>query len=155
MTRGRPSGRGLKEAKEIASRLGEICENAKGRGTLYDFSIHLSSLTIAIRVRGTRLIAIPAEDLPTAYPRDIAWIRRVPVTPVFIRMIWIRTSAETWQYFLIQNDRIMEIPPLVPPPEPGRSRLRGNAPGPDPASFPVSIPAADRMFTCPLLAPRE
>lgn len=153
MTRGPPPGKGLKEAKEIASRLGETCENTKGRGTLYDFSIHLNSVTIGVRVRGTKLVAITADELPTAYPRDIACIRRIPATPVFIREIWIRTSAETWQYFLVLPDRIVEIPLEMPHPEPGKSRLRGNAPGPDLAALPDMIPATERTYTCPFLGP--
>jgi len=153
VTRGPPPGKGLKEAKQIASRLGETCENSKGRGTLYDFSIHLSSFTIAVRVRGTKMIAITAEDLVAAYPRDIARIRRVPATPVFIREIWVRTSAGTWQYFLILRDRIVEIPSELPPPEPGKSRLRGNAPGPDPKALPGIVPAAEHTYTCPFLGP--
>ena len=153
MTRGPPSGKGLREAKEIASRIGETCENSKGRGTFYDFSIHLSWVTIGVRIRGTKLIAITADDLLAAYPRDVVRIRRVPATPVFIRMIWVRTSAETWQFFLVLHDRIVEILPLLPPPEPGKSRLRGNAPGPDPAALPGMVPAAEHTFTCPFLGP--
>lgn len=153
MTRGPPSGKGLKEAKEIASRLGETCGNTKGRGMFYDFSIHLNSVTIGVRVRGTKLVAITADDLPTVYPRDISRIRRIPATPVFIREIWVRTSAETWQYFLILRDRIVEIPLKLPPPEPGESRLRGNSPGPDMAALPGMIPAAEHTYTCPFLGP--
>jgi len=153
MTRGPPPGIGLKEAKEIASRQGELCENTKGRGMLYDFSIHLNSLTISVRVRRTRLIAITPEDLLATYPRDITRIRRVPATPVFIREIWVRTSAATWQFFFVLADRIVEIPRATLPPDAGNPR-RGDSPGPDRSKI-AGIPVDKKNFVCPFLGPSK
>ena len=155
MTRGRPPGIGMKEAKEIAGRQGDLCQNTKGRGLLYDFTIHLLMLTICVRVRRTRLIAITSEDLLTAYPRDVARIRRVPATPVCIREIWVRSDAGTWQYFLVLDDRIVEIPGEILQQNGGDRYLRGDAPGPDRSALPGISPATGREFVCPFMVPSK
>lgn len=142
----------MREAKAIAARQGRVCQNAKGRGLLYDFTVHLPHLTIAVRVRRTRLVAVGAEDLVPAYPRDIARLRRVPQTPVLIRELWVRTSCGTWQYFLVLDDRILEIPAEVMTDASVTRRLREDFPGPDRAPVAGAVPPAERPV-CPFLVP--
>ena len=53
MARGRPPAPALQEAKTIALRQGTIGENTKGRGLLYDFTIHFMVVTIEVSIRWT------------------------------------------------------------------------------------------------------
>ncbi|MDD1687848.1 hypothetical protein [Methanoregula sp.] len=152
MTRGPPPGVGLKEAKALANRQGKFCQNTKGRGILYDFAIYLAFFTIHVRVRRTRMIAITPAEVLFAYGRDIARLRRVPVTAVSLRELWVRTSAATWQYFLVLDDQIVEIPAEAMPENTGSDRhLREDALLPDRSTLPAMSSHKEGTFACPLM----
>lgn len=40
---------------------------------------------------------------------EIAELRKVPLTAVVSRELWVLLPWDTWQFFLIGDDRIMEI----------------------------------------------
>lgn len=154
MTRGPPPGVGLKEAKALACRQGKFCQNTKGRGILYDFAVYLAFFTIHVRVRRTRMIAITPAEVLFAYGRDIARLRRVPATAVSLRELWVRTSVGTWQYFLVLDDQIVEIPAEAMPENVDNDRrLREDAPLPDRSTLPGIRPAPERAFVCPFMGP--
>lgn len=152
MTRGPPPGVALKEAKTLASRQGQFCQNTKGRGILYDFAVYLALVTVHVRVRRTRMIAVTPAEVLDAYGRDIARLRRVPATAVSIRELWVRTSAATWQYFLVTDDQIVEIPAESMPENNGSDRhLRENALLPDRSTLPVVSSPQGGTFVCPFV----
>lgn len=154
MARGRPPGQALKEAKAIALRQGgKICENTKGRGLLYDFTIHFMLVTIAVAVKRTRVVTSDHTQILAGCKKEIARLRRVPASSVFVRELWVRSPIGTWQYFLVLDDLLVEIPPhLLPGNKTGERKLREDAPGPDRSVIPGGVPAAISGFVCPFMA---
>jgi len=156
MTRGRPPDQALKEAKAIARRQGKLCENSRGRGLLYDFSIHLAFLTIYVQVRRMKTVASTAEDILSACARDIARIRRVPATAVLITEFWVRSPVGTWRYFLVLDDLLVEIPAEAMPENMTGSRLlKEESPGPNRSSLPGGAPAVGGGYYCPFMVPSK
>lgn len=154
MTKGPASGVGLKEAKALACRQGKFCQNTKGRGILYDFAVYLAFVTIHVRVRRTRMIAITPAEVLHAYERDIARLRRIPATAVSLRELWVRTSSCIWHYFLVLEDQIIEIPAAAMPEDSGGPRhLREEALLPDRSLLPGKTPSTGRTYTCPFVKP--
>jgi hypothetical protein len=50
-----------------------------------------------------------AEDCAADYRTEILYLRRVPLTGVIARELWILSPWGTWQYFRILDDRVIEI----------------------------------------------
>ena len=156
MTRGRPPGQALREAKAIARRQGRVCENTKEQGLLYDFSIHLALLTICVRVKRLKTLAMTPEEILPACGRDIAAIRRVAATAVLIRELWVRSAAGKWRYFLVLDDRLVEMPEEVLPEDmAGTKGLRGDAPGPARSPETGGSPAPGGGYFCPFMKPSK
>jgi hypothetical protein len=153
MTRGRPPGQALREAKVIAGRQGRLCENTLGRGLLYDFAIHLVLALIYVRVKRIKREATTLAEIITACAPDIARLRRVPATAGLVRELWVRSPKGTWRFFIILDDRIVEIPPENLPGNAGARPLRENAPGPDQSSVSTVFPARKEGFVCPFTVP--
>lgn len=155
MTRGRPPAQALKEAKAIALRQGKICENTKGRGLLYDFTIHFMLVTIAVCVKRTRVVTSDHALVLSSCKKEIAGLRKIPASSVFVRELWVRSPVGTWQYFLVLDDLLVEIPPHHLPGNgnmSGERMLRESAPGPDRSVIPGGVPAAISGFVCPFMA---
>jgi hypothetical protein len=153
MTRGRPPGQALKEAKIIARRQGKLCENTEGRGLLYDFAIHLGLALIYIRVKRTRREARTLEEFADACASDLARLRRIPPTAGLVRELWVRTPRGKWRYFVVLDDRISEIPPEAMPENYRERPLREHAPGPDQPSVTGIYPLPADRFICPFTVP--
>jgi len=153
MSRGRPPYQALKEAKAIALRQGKLCENTRGRGVLYDFAIHLALVLIYVRVRRIKREADTLEEILVACEADIARIRRVPPTAGLVRELWVRSPKGTWRFFIILDDRIVEIPAESLPGNAGTRPLRENAPGPDQSSVSAVFPVPREGFVCPFTVP--
>lgn len=153
MTRGRPPDQALREAKAIALRQGKICENTKGRGLLYDFTVHFAHVTIAVCVKRTRVVLSDKEQIITSCLQEIARLRKVPASSVFVRELWVRSPVGTWQFFLVLDDDIVEIPPnLLPGTGPKARRIRYDAPGPDRSVLPGGVPPDISGFVCPFIS---
>ena len=153
MAKGRPPRQALREAKAIALRQGKICENTMGRGLLYDFTIHFMLVTIAVAVKRTRVVAGDHDQILSGCRREIARLRKVPATSVFVRELWVRSPTGTWQFFLVVDDDLVEIPPyLLPGNGSAERRLREDAPGPDRSALPGGVPQEISGFVCPFMA---
>ena len=153
MNRGRPPGQALKEAKAIALRQAKICENTKGRGLFYDFTIHFMLVTIAVSVKRTRVVVSDHAQILTSCKKEIAQLRKVPASSVFVRELWVRSPVGTWQFFLVLDDLLVEIPPdLLPGNGTGKRQIKDAAPGPDRSVLPGGVPAAISGFVCPFMA---
>jgi len=153
MTRGRPPYLSIKEAKTIALRQGKLCENTKGRGLLYDFAIHLALTIIYVRVKRIKREARTIEEILDACGTDIARIRRVPATAGLVRELWVRCPDGSWRFFIVLEDRVVEIPPESLPGNAGTRPIRENAPGPDQSSVSAVFPVRREGFVCPFTVP--
>lgn len=102
-----------------AEAIRQAIKNAAGRGTVMDrdllwesrleFILFCAGLTVFVRVRRTRSHLMSPEDFAAEYRIDILHIRRVPLTGVTAREIWLLSPWGTWQYFQILDDRVIEI----------------------------------------------
>jgi hypothetical protein len=153
MTKGRPPHKTLGEAKAIAKRQGELCENTKGRGLLYDFAIHLALLIIYVRVKRTRFELRTIEEIIEACDQEIRKLRSVPATPGLACELWVRAQNGTWRFFIVTGDRVAEIPPMPRPGNGGERPIRGNAPGPDQSTITGALPVLRDRFVCPFTIP--
>jgi len=153
MTKGRPPLQALGEAKTIAKRQGELCENTKGRGLLYDFAIHLALMLIYVRVKRLKYEAHTIEEILVACRPDIARLRRVPPTAGLFCELWVRNPNGTWRFFLLRDDTLVEIPPEYPPGCSGVRPIKENAPGPDRSVISATFPVHREGFVCPFTVP--
>ncbi|MDD4136575.1 MAG: hypothetical protein PHT99_01595 [Methanoregula sp.] len=153
MAKGRPPYQALKEVKAIARRQGRLCENTNGRGLLYDIAVHLALLIIYIRVHRMKREALTMEEIVTACGEDIARIRRVPPTPGLVLELWVRSPNGTWRFFIVLEDRIVEIPAESLPGNAGTRPIRENAPGPDQSAVSSAFPVRREGFICPFTVP--
>jgi hypothetical protein len=109
MTRGRPPKKACKEACGSAAQRGVVLEAAGIMGILFDFILFVRQRVIFVRVkRSHSRISTPGE-LAILFSCEIAGLRKVPLTTVVSREIWVLLPWGTWQYFLIGDDRIVEI----------------------------------------------
>ena len=153
MTKGRPPGQALGEAKKIACRQGRLCENTPGRGLLYDFAIHLALTLIYVRVKRIKREARTIEEILDACGPDIARLRRVPPTAGLFRELWVRSPKGTWRFFIVLDDRVVELPPDSLPGNGTGRTIREDAPGPDRSSVVSVFPARREGFVCPFTVP--
>jgi len=133
----------------------EAIKKAIARGTALDrdllleaqfrFILFCAGLTVFVLVKRTRVHITSPEDCASEYRRDILRLRRVPLTGVVAREIWLLNPWGTWQYFRILDDRVIEIradgTPLIQ--ESVKVPAPASAPVPDPVPAPVlaSVPA--------------
>ena len=151
---GRPPYEALKEAKAIARRQGDLCENTRARGILYDFAIHLALAIIDVRIKRIRLKELKSmEDVLRLCARDIAKLRKIPQSVGLLRELWVRESTGRWRFFLVHNDRIVEIPPgAMPEAMKAVWPVREDSPGPDRSPvLPEAAPLPGKYF-CPFMA---
>jgi hypothetical protein len=102
-----------------AKAIREAIKNAAGRGTVMDrdllresrveFILFSAVLTIFVRVRRTRSHITSPEDCAAEYRTDILRLRRVPLTGVIARELWLLSPWGTWQYFRVLDDKVIEI----------------------------------------------
>jgi hypothetical protein len=150
MTKGRPPYQALREARTIARRQGDLCENTLGRGILYDFAIHLLLAIIYVRVKRTKFEAETIDEILEACARDIAKLRKIPITIGLLRELWVRSPNGTWRFFLVLDDRIVEIPAGAMPGNMDCRPIRENVPGPDRSNVLPAAPPRGRFF-CPFM----
>jgi len=143
----------LGEAKTIAKRQGELCENTNGRGLLYDFAIHLALLIIYVRVKRTRFELRTIEEIIEACDQEIRKLRSVPATPGLACELWVRAQNGMWHFFIVTNDRIAEIPPMLRPDNVGTRLIRDDSPGPDQSVVGGAMPVLRDRFVCPFTIP--
>jgi hypothetical protein len=153
MTKGRPPHRTLGEARTIAARQGQLCENTKGRGLLYDFAIHLALLIVYVRVKRTKFELRTIEEIAEMCGPDIGKLRSVPATPGLACELWVRAPNGTWRFFIVTRERIAEIPPGPRPDNGCGQPIRENAPGPDQSTVAGAMPVLRDRFVCPFTIP--
>lgn len=100
---------------------------------------------IFVRIRRTPMHILCPEDCAAKYKADVHFLRRIPLTSVTGRELWLLTPWKTWEYFRVLDDRLVEIradgmPILIERPGlSGIAALGGNRQGePHPPGSPPS-----------------
>jgi hypothetical protein len=142
MTRGPPPLKAIGKGKKIAALQGEVMNNTVLARARYGFVVFRNNRTVFVRIKRVRAhVSDPAEIL-LLFRLDVLQLRSLPKTPVTSREIWTLSPWNTWQFFVIENDRIAEVryevPPELPPAE--TAGAGAVAPAPGPGVPPVSAP---------------
>jgi hypothetical protein len=74
-----------------------------------DFILFDRQRVTFVRVKRSHSRIITAGELAIRFHGDISEIRKVPLTPVVSRELWILLPWGSWQYFCIGDDTITEI----------------------------------------------
>jgi hypothetical protein len=96
-------------AQEIACRRGTVLDNPALQRSHYNFVLFTTGCTVFVRVRRIRTHISNPQEIARMFREEIQQLRTVPDTPVVSREIWVVSPWKTWQYFLISDDRIVEV----------------------------------------------
>lgn len=109
MTRGRKPLLGLREAEEIGRGRGETLLTPGRREDYFELVVAEEERTVFVRVKRSRTKLIDPKNILIAYRREIIRLRKIPLTAVVARELWVRSPEGCWQFFRILGDRIIEI----------------------------------------------
>jgi len=87
-----------------------VLDAAGMAGSHVDFLLFVREQVIFIRVKRSHSRIIAAGELTVRFSSEIAELRKVPLTPVVSRELWIFLPWGTWQYFGIGDESITGIP---------------------------------------------
>ena len=150
MTRGPPPLKAIDLALKIAKQQGDVRDADGIFGFRCDLMIFFAFLTVYVRVKRVYAVVRDPRDITFMFGDAVRQIRTVPQTAATQRQIWAVTPWDTIQYFLVLDDRIIEIQADGTP-----MPAAGSAPGPAAAPEITAIqgmlqsPAAVPGFTCP------
>ena len=109
MTRGRKPLIALVEAEEIGRTRGCVLPTPGRREDYFDLIIFMELLTTFIRVKRSITHISDPNEILAMYRREIIRLRKVSLTTVVARELWVRSPRGSWQFFRILADRIVEI----------------------------------------------
>ena len=109
MTRGRKPLIALVEAEEIGRTRGQVLPTPGRREDHFDLILFMELLTVFIRVKRSTIHISDPNEILAMYQREIIRIRKVALTMVVARELWVRSPRGSWQFFRILADRIVEI----------------------------------------------
>lgn len=109
MTRGPLPAVAIRKAITASAGRGIVIERDLFERSRLGFILICPGLTGFVQVRRTRCHLISPEDCAAEYRRDILYLRRIPLTGVLARELWILTPWGSWQYFRVLDDRVIEI----------------------------------------------
>ncbi len=75
----------------------------------FDFVLFTSLKVIFVRVKRSHSRILATGEVAVLYRGDVAEIRKIPLTSVVSRELWILLPWGAWQYFSIGDDTITEI----------------------------------------------
>jgi len=110
MSRGRPPRMACKEACASAAQRGRVLDAAGIAGSHVDLILFVRGQIIFIRVKRSHSRIIAVGELVVRFSSEIAELRKVPLTPVVSRELWIFLPWGAWQCFAIGDESITEIP---------------------------------------------
>ena len=128
MTRGPLPAEAIRKAITTAAGRGIVLERELFQKSRLGFILFCLGLTVFVAVRRTRYRLSSPEDCAAEYRMDILHLRRVPLTGVVARELWLLSPWGTWQYFRVLDDRVIEIRSN------GMPMLQGGAGDPVPAA---------------------
>lgn len=118
MTRGPQPLKAIACAKEIAGRQGQIMSDRTLLQSRYSFILFRKDRTVFVRVKRIRTHVSEPREINLLFHMDVLQLRMLPETPVTSREIWTLSPWNVWQFFVVKDDRLMEIrhqePPEVP-----------------------------------------
>lgn len=145
MTRGPPPLKAIGKGKMIAGLQGEVMNNTTLARARYGFVLFCNNRTVFVRVKRIRAHVADPADILLLFRTDVLQLRTLPKTPVTSREIWTLSPWKTWQFFVIENDKIVEVrydvPPELPPEETSGAGAAGPSPDPGAPGVPVPPPA--------------
>ena len=109
MTRGPQTLMAIAAAQEIACRRGTVLDNPALQRSHHNFVLFTTGCTLFVRVKRIRTHISNPQEIERMFIEEIQQLRMVPDTPVVSREIRVVSPWKTWQYFLISDDRIVEI----------------------------------------------
>jgi len=99
-----------KEACASAAQRGKVLDAAGMAGSRVDFILFVREMVIFIRVKRSHSRIIAVGELTVRFSSEVAELRKVPLTPVVSRELWIFLPWGAWQCFAIGDESITEIP---------------------------------------------
>ena len=109
MTRGPQPLMAVATAQEIAGRRGTVQDNPALQRSHHNFVLFTTGCTLFVRVKRIRTHISNPQEIERMFTEEIQQLRTVPDTPVVSREIRVVSPWKTWQYFLISDDRIVEV----------------------------------------------
>jgi hypothetical protein len=84
--------------------------DAAGMGaSRFDFILFVRERVTFVRVKRSHSRISATQELSILFSSEIAGLRKVPLTPVVSRELWVLLPWGTWQYFCIGDDAVTEI----------------------------------------------
>jgi hypothetical protein len=109
MTRGPLPAVAIRQAIKNAAARGLVMDRDLHRESRVEFILFCARITVFVRVRRTPLHILSPDDCAAKFKVDLFWLRRVPLTSVIARELWLLSPWGTWQYFRVLDDRVIEI----------------------------------------------
>jgi len=108
VTRGRKPLIALDEAEGIGRTRGQVLSTLGKREDYFDLVLFTELLTAFIRVKRSITHISDPKEILARYRREIIQLRKVTLTAVVARELWVRSPRGSWQFFRILADRIVE-----------------------------------------------
>jgi hypothetical protein len=99
----------IKQAIRNAAARGATMDRELIRESRLVFILFCPLLTIFVQVRRSRYHLMSPEDCARDFRADILHLRRIPLTAVVARELWLLTPWGTWQYFRVLDEKLVEI----------------------------------------------
>jgi len=109
MTRGPPPLVAIRQAMKNALSRGQVMDRDLFKESRTDFVVFSDALTVFVRIRRTPMHITDPEDCAANFRADVHFLRRIPLTPVTARELWLLTPWKTWEYFRVLDDRLVEV----------------------------------------------
>lgn len=111
MTRGRPSFQAIEQAAGIAAKRGMVIEINPLKKSPFDLYVIRSNDIVAVKAKRIRSRIREPKEISAKFKNEIAEIRTQQLPSLVQREFWTLAPWGTWQFFLILDDRIIEISP--------------------------------------------
>jgi len=95
-------------AKGIGRTRGCVLPTPDKREDYFDLVLFTELLTAFIRVKRSITHISDPKEILARYRREIIRLRKVSLTTVVARELWVRSPRGSWQFFRILADRIVE-----------------------------------------------
>lgn len=109
MTHGPKPKKAIDEAGRIAVGRGTVLDISLIPGFFTDLLLFTGTQVVFIRVMRIRTHACDPKDIEIMFKEAIRGLRNVPLSPVVCREIHVLAPWGAWQYFRIDDDRVIEV----------------------------------------------
>ena len=109
MTHGPKPKKAIDEAGRIATGRGTVLNNSLTPGFLTDLILFTGTQVVFIRVQRIRTHECDPKEIERMFKEVIHGLRNVPLSPVVCREIHVLAPWGAWQYFRIDDDRVIEV----------------------------------------------